>query len=145
MCLRWTALCKKIYIYIIRRVQIHIYPQKCFFFVFHISFSDYTCNHQLTISCATTSGTSFSRSNVNSMAPLSLYFPFNFLWSSTHSFRAIEAFFPSSSSASSTLTPVSSAKKAWFNRSLMLYLEERRYTLKTLAYICTTHTDATFL
>ena len=87
-------------------------------------------NYSLTISCATTSGTSFSKSNANSMAPVSLYFPFNFLWSSTHSLRAIEAFFPSSSSASSTLTPVSSAKKAWFNKSLMVYLGERTVELR---------------
>lgn len=77
-----------------------------------------------TISWATTSGTSLTKSNVNSMAPVSLYFPFSFLGSSTHSFRAIEDFFPSSSSLSSTLTPVSSAKNAWFRRSLMEYLQE---------------------
>lgn len=91
-------------------------------------------NYSLTISCATTSGTSFSKSNVNSMAPLSLYFPFNFLWSSTHSLRAIEAFFPSSSSASSTLTPVSSAKNAWFNKSFMVYLGEGTVKLRFWHY-----------
>lgn len=77
-----------------------------------------------TISCATASGSSLTRSKVNSIAPVSLYFPFSFLGSSTQSFRAMEDFFPSSSSLSSTRTPVSSAKKAWFRRSLMEYLQE---------------------
>lgn len=95
--------------------------------------SDLVCSHKhdaqqmrvtrtRTISCATASGTSFSRSKVNSMAPPSLYLPFSLRGSSTHSFSAMEVFIPSSSSASSTLTPVSSAKKAWFSRSLMEYL-----------------------
>lgn len=102
-----------------------------------MSYMKYNASYySLTISWATTSGTSLSRSNVNSMAPLSLYFPFNFLWSSTHSLRAIDAFFPSSSSASSTLTPVSSAKKAWFSRSLMVYLGEgtMKLRLKSVLY-----------
>lgn len=85
----------------------------------------------LTISWATTSGISFTKSKVNSMAPVSLYFPFSFLASSTHSFRAIDDFFPSSSSLSSTLTPVSSAKNAWFRRSLMEYLQENTQTADT--------------
>lgn len=71
-----------------------------------------------------TSGTSFTKSKVNSMAPVSLYFAFSFLGSSTHSLRAMVDFLPSSSSLSSTLTPVSSAKKAWFRRSLMEYLRD---------------------
>lgn len=48
--------------------------------------------------------------------------PFSFLTSSirSHSLMAITS--PSSSSASSTRTPVSSWKKAWFSRILMAYL-----------------------
>lgn len=60
------------------------------------------------------------------MAPVSLYLPFSFLGSSTHSLRAMVDFLPSSSSLSSTLTPVSSAKKAWFRRSLMENLRDER-------------------
>lgn len=78
-----------------------------------------------TISWATSSGVSFSRSKVNSMAPLSLGFPFSFLGSSTHNLKAIVDFLPWSSSASSTLTPVSSAKKAWLSRSLISYLKHQ--------------------
>lgn len=57
------------------------------------------------------------------MAPLSLGLPFSFLGSSTQSRRAMVDFLPWSSSASSTRTPVSSAKKAWLSRSLISYLE----------------------
>lgn len=77
----------------------------------------------ITISWATSSGVSFSKSKVNSMAPLSLGLPFSFLGSSTQSRRAMVDFLPWSSSASSTRTPVSSAKKAWLSRSLISYLE----------------------
>lgn len=88
-----------------------------------------------TISWATASGTSLLRSKVNSIAPLSLYFPFSFFWSSTQSLRAIDVFLPSSSSASSTLTPVSSAKKAWFSRSLMEYLgKEKSHAIGSLTF-----------
>lgn len=79
----------------------------------------------LTISWATSSGVSFSKSKVNSMAPLSLGLPFSFLGSSTQSRRAMVDFLPWSSSASSTRTPVSSAKKAWLSRSLISYLERK--------------------
>ncbi|TNN84847.1 hypothetical protein EYF80_004892 [Liparis tanakae] len=59
----------------------------------------------------TSSGTSVYSSNRNSMALLSLYFPWSFLVSSmrSHSFRP--DFTMSSSSASSTWTPLSSWKK----------------------------------
>lgn len=87
-----------------------------------------------TISCATASGTSFSRSKVNSMAPPSLYLPFSLRGSSTHIFSAMDVFIPSSSSASSTLTPVSSAKKAWFSRSLMEYLWTERIDHRCLTF-----------
>lgn len=77
-----------------------------------------------TISWATSSETSLLRSKENSMASLSLYFPLSFFISSILSHNLIASISPSSSSASSTRTPVSSWKNAWFRRSLMEYLKE---------------------
>lgn len=85
-----------------------------------------TVKGQFTISWATSSGTSLSKSKENSIASLSLYFPFNFLISSIRSHNLIAIFSPSSSSANSTRTPVSSWKKAWFKRSLMEYLSKKK-------------------
>ncbi len=90
-------------------------------------------NAQFTISWATSSGTSLLRSKENSIASLSLYFPLSFFTSSILSHSLIASISPSSSSANSTRTPVSSWKKAWFRRSLIEYLNRRD---KQWAYIC---------
>lgn len=86
------------------------------------------CN-RFTISWATSSGTSLLRSNENSIASLSLYFPLSFFTSSILSHSLIASISPSSSSANSIRTPVSSWKKAWFRRSLIEYLNRWRWQL----------------
>lgn len=81
----------------------------------------------LTISYATSSGVSVSKLKLNSIASLSLCLPFNFLGSSTQSLKPSDEFEQSSSSANSTLNPVSSAKNAWFSRSLIDNLMNKMY------------------